>query len=587
MLFHFFLAFFISHVNCFPPFPTCIEIFSNQDLYPFSIVNECMKAKRNVQLSDDHITFNCPTFNCKNSCLFGWLEDSNGCKTCQCKSEADLDLFEGDIKVVGKMVSYIENSYEKPYREINEDVQLTAGTAELPLWKMYNEEKNYILPYLIDKSIGKMGKQAIEEAAIDFKKYTCIRLRPRTNQATYLKFYDGGQCSSPVGAVQSPLKISLASACWYKGTVIHEVLHALGFWHEQSRPDRDKYIEIKEENIREWAVYNFNKKKNYEVTTFGLDYDTSSVMHYNGYAFTSNKQPTIIDKKTGLAIKTQREGFSNLDIEAVNKLYSCKYNSTITDVNSCNDLNSNCVHWANKGLCIRNKAFMTEKCCRSCNKITNATHAKKCIDAHNYCRMWAKRGHCQSRRKNYMKKKCCDTCKKNFKSTKSVTTTNVQPTSATWVEKCVDKVLHCGYWARGGYCTITATYMNIHCCASCKSKKSATTSAKTQQNKTSKQAITTTQPTTTQTTTTEITTTSRPFTTKTQLITSSTALLSTTRPVTTISRTTTTTTTTEKIKETDCIDTRRFCIQWASYGFCKGRYAKYMTKYCKFSCSFC
>ena len=65
-------------------------------------------------------------------------------------------MFEGDIKVVGKMVSYIENSYEKPYREINEDVQLTAGTAELPLWKMYNEEKNYILPYLIDKSIGKI-----------------------------------------------------------------------------------------------------------------------------------------------------------------------------------------------------------------------------------------------------------------------------------------------------------------------------------------------------------------------------------------------------------------------------------------------
>ena len=63
------------------------------------------------------------------------------------------------------------------------------------------------------KLSGKMGKQAIEEAAIDFKKYTCIRLRPRTNQATYLKFYDGGQCSSPVGAVQSPLKVNGKPFC--------------------------------------------------------------------------------------------------------------------------------------------------------------------------------------------------------------------------------------------------------------------------------------------------------------------------------------------------------------------------------------
>ena len=41
------------------------------------------------------------------------------------------------------------------------------------------------------------------------------------------------------------------------------------------------------------------------MTTFGLDYDTSSVMHYNGYAFTSNKKPTIIDKSTGEALQAQ------------------------------------------------------------------------------------------------------------------------------------------------------------------------------------------------------------------------------------------------------------------------------------------
>ena len=48
---------------------------------------------------------------------------------------------------------------------------------------------------------------------------------------------------------EGPQDISLGTGCYYKGTVLHEILHSLGFWHEQSRPDRNKYVEIFWENI--------------------------------------------------------------------------------------------------------------------------------------------------------------------------------------------------------------------------------------------------------------------------------------------------------------------------------------------------
>ena len=66
------------------------------------------------------------------------------------------------------------------------------------------------------------------------------------------------------------------------GTIAHEIAHAIGFHHEQSRSDRDDYVTIVYGNIRAGLEGNFVKyQAETESLTYGVPYDTSSIMHYD------------------------------------------------------------------------------------------------------------------------------------------------------------------------------------------------------------------------------------------------------------------------------------------------------------------
>lgn len=135
-------------------------------------------------------------------------------------------------------------------------------------------------------------------------------------------------CFSSVGYQSGEQQLNLApndlgKGCFRKGTIVHEFLHALGFFHMQSAADRDDYVTIVWENINPQHVHNFKKYNESVITHFGVKYDYESVMHYHKTAFSMNDEDTIVPKDPNAEIG-QRIGLSDGDIERLNKMYQCE-----------------------------------------------------------------------------------------------------------------------------------------------------------------------------------------------------------------------------------------------------------------------
>lgn len=239
-------------------------------------------------------------------------------------------LIEGDIRQwYGLPVETTKTSSFRPASFLSDPAQ------EKMLRNSVEPEQTWlegIVAYVIDPTYSFTERQIILDsikelgAIMSDRGTACLRFVERQKEEDFL--YISGQlvgCWADVGRQggNQTVSISRASACVTKGTVMHEIMHALGFWHEHNRPDRDQYIEIITPNIRIDHLSDFKINNNGKVS---VEYDFYSIMHYktNQFSKVSHlKTIRILKANINESLVGQRDELSSKDKERIMLLYGC------------------------------------------------------------------------------------------------------------------------------------------------------------------------------------------------------------------------------------------------------------------------
>ena len=246
----------------------------------------------------------------------------------------EVHVFEGDILASREEIlqTYdpddIQNILGITINKDDPSIQ-AASSDSAKLWK------RGIVPYSFHSSLSAGHRVLIRSAIKAWEKATCLHFVPRTTQSSYLYFRGNrNRCGSYVGRKGGRQSVYIGPRC-NRGNSIHEIGHAVGFWHEQSRPDRDEYINILTRNIASGMRHNFMKRRHHDVDYQGTKYDYGSIMQYSTTAFSrcTNKKgvncPTITVSNTaayndqGRPTLGQRSALSHIDILQANRLYRC------------------------------------------------------------------------------------------------------------------------------------------------------------------------------------------------------------------------------------------------------------------------
>ncbi len=201
-------------------------------------------------------------------------------------------IFQGDI--------ILDHVDQLPY---NGPMRNSMGIAYTQyLWPKVGSV--YQVPYMIDPSSGDQANlnTAINQFNSNFS--GVIQFVPHTNETDYVNFdFDpnnfSGSCEAYEGRVGGEQTVGGSASCTV-ATILHEMGHTVGVWHEQSRPDRDTYVNVNYGAVIKGSRGNFDELLDDNQVLSPYDY--ASVMEYPAFSFSRNGEPCIESIPAGIPL---------------------------------------------------------------------------------------------------------------------------------------------------------------------------------------------------------------------------------------------------------------------------------------------
>lgn len=176
------------------------------------------------------------------------------------------------------------------------------------------------VPYTFASNVPQAIRDRVAQAASTIRATTNVTVTPRTSSAqrdyVQITYNTGTSCASGLGKAGGRQTITLADRC-STGSIIHEFGHTLGLFHEQTRPDRDRYVEIV------WANIPADWQSQYQIRSGSAGsgaYDFDSIMHYPAF-FDGKLAIRPLDSSVDPNRMGQRNGYSPTDVGTINAMY--------------------------------------------------------------------------------------------------------------------------------------------------------------------------------------------------------------------------------------------------------------------------
>jgi hypothetical protein len=204
------------------------------------------------------------------------------------------------------------------------DIHVDDGTIEQGLASVRDGRlwPHGVVYYKFSPALSDAMRDRVKLAMAAWERRTVVSFeKAGANRDDYvlIKPFDKPYCRASIGHTGGVQYMWLNEVCSV-GLIKHEIGHTLGLYHEQSRQDRDDYVTIKWDNIKDGFEGNFRKYR----STAGRDvgaYDIDSLMHYSSHAFSRNGRATIVKESDGTSFGGWRTRISDRDAAGIDRRY--------------------------------------------------------------------------------------------------------------------------------------------------------------------------------------------------------------------------------------------------------------------------